>query len=72
MLIYLQRNPGTIRQAEDDKGIDYNYMNLIIDIKKSSVISPHITNICANTSNIFTRDIDIESFSKNKGMLIVF
>uniref|UniRef100_T1JC08 Out at first protein n=1 Tax=Strigamia maritima TaxID=126957 RepID=T1JC08_STRMM len=60
-----QKNPGTIRQPEENKGKDQMSMELLIDLEKSSVISHHIRNMCAEANDaIYARESDLDSWAK--------
>lgn len=42
-----QKNPSTIRTPEDDLGRTNHTMDYVVVLKHSSVISPHIAELCA-------------------------
>ncbi|XP_035677153.1 out at first protein-like [Branchiostoma floridae] len=60
-----QKNPGTIRNAEDDKGQEHLVMDMGVDLEKSAVISRHIYNICAEAgAATYTRETDLKYLAK--------
>ncbi|CAG2163070.1 unnamed protein product [Oppiella nova] len=62
-----QRNPGAIRQPEEDKGKEFFEMDLNIVLDKSSIISQHLPKVCSDATNqTFTREIDLR-FWANTG-----
>ncbi|RWS03795.1 Out at first protein-like protein, partial [Dinothrombium tinctorium] len=71
-----QRNPGTIRQADKDKGKEIFEMDYAIEPKKSSVLSPHIVKLCDSSSNglnvtqTFAREIDIRYLANSKAFTL--
>ncbi|CAG5099711.1 Similar to oaf: Out at first protein (Drosophila virilis) [Cotesia congregata] len=46
-----QKNPGTVRVAEEDRGYTNYTMDLFIDISKSLVISKHISTFCSEAAD---------------------
>eukprot|EP00058_Branchiostoma_floridae_P011632 XP_002597120.1 hypothetical protein BRAFLDRAFT_121307 [Branchiostoma floridae] len=59
------KNPGTIRNAEDDKGQEHLVMDMGVDLEKSAVISRHIYNICAEAgAATYTRETDLKYLAK--------
>lgn len=64
-----QKNPGTIRQPEEDRGKDRLSLELFVDLEKSSVISHHLHNICAEASEAtYARESDLHAWANVKGM----
>ncbi|XP_054168777.1 out at first protein-like [Oppia nitens] len=62
-----QRNPGAIRQAEDDKGKELYEMDLQIVVNKSSIISKHLPKVCSEATNsTFTREIDLRFWANTE------
>lgn len=65
-----QRNPGTIREAEEDKGKDVFEMDLKLNLSKSFLISPHLNKVCDNgiaeKSQIFANEIDLKAWAQYK------
>ncbi|CAG2107255.1 unnamed protein product [Medioppia subpectinata] len=63
------RNPGAIRQPEEDKGKELLEMDLNIVLDKSSIISQHLPKLCSEAANqTFTREIDLR-FWANTGVV---
>lgn len=46
-----QKNPGTVRMPEEDRGRDNYTMDYFVDISRSGVISRHIATLCAEAAN---------------------
>ncbi|GAB6019603.1 hypothetical protein CHUAL_001168 [Chamberlinius hualienensis] len=56
-----QKNPGTIRQPEEDKGKEQINMDLYVNLETSSIISSHISNLCSEAANsTYTRKSDLQ------------
>lgn len=63
-----QKNPGTIRTAEDDKGHANYTMDLFLDVSQSSVVSKHISELCSEAADsTFTRYEDIKQWAQRPG-----
>ncbi|XP_001603817.1 out at first protein [Nasonia vitripennis] len=63
-----QKNPGTIRTAEEDKGHANYTMDLFLDVSQSSVVSKHISDICSEAADsTFTRYEDIKHWAQRPG-----
>lgn len=63
-----QRNPGAIRQPEEDKGKEFYEMDLNVELDKSSIISPHLPKLCNDALNTtFAREIDLRFWANSKG-----
>ena len=68
LMIYYQRNPGVIREAEETKEKEIYEMDLNIELQKSSIISSHLPTLCNDAVNsTFTREIDLRSWASSKG-----
>ncbi|XP_067130570.1 out at first protein [Centruroides vittatus] len=64
-----QRNPGAVRQPEDDKGKEIFDMDLSIELDKSSVISIHLPLFCDEAVNAtFAREIDLRAWASPKAL----
>ncbi|XP_022913313.2 out at first protein isoform X1 [Onthophagus taurus] len=64
-----QKNPGTIRVPEDDKGRTNYSMDYTVILKRSTVISPHIAEMCAEApESSYTRHEDIKTWSSIQGV----
>lgn len=65
-----QKNPGTIRVAEEDKGHANYTMDLFLDISQSNIISKHISTVCSEAAkSTFTRYEDIRQWSLRPGTI---
>ncbi|KAJ8681250.1 hypothetical protein QAD02_017037 [Eretmocerus hayati] len=63
-----QKNPGTIRVAEEDRGHANYTMDLFLDVAQSSAISKHISSICSDAADTtFTRLEDLKFWSQRPG-----
>ncbi|XP_072048933.1 out at first protein homolog [Amphiura filiformis] len=68
-----QKNPGTIRNPEEDKGKEHITLDLGIHLEKSSRISPYIYNICSEAkSSIYSREQDVRAWSKGNKLLALY
>ena len=63
-----QKNPGTIRVAEEDKG-HFNYtMDLFLDLSQSKIISKHVGILCADAQDsTYTRKEDLKQWIQRPG-----
>lgn len=56
-----QKNPGTVRTPEEDRGHENYTMDYFVDLSKSAVLSKHIAGMCSEASDAtYTRHSDIE------------
>lgn len=56
-----QKNPSAIRTPEEDKGIERHNLNLVVNLEQSSIISPHLFNICQEAKEAtYAQDTDIK------------
>lgn len=63
-----QKNPGTIRVAEDDRGHSNYSMDLFLDVSKSKVISKHVTALCTEAAaSTYTRTEDLKQWVQRPG-----
>lgn len=63
-----QKNPGTIRTPEEDKGRENYTMDNTVILEKSAVISPHIAEMCAEAiSSTYTRFEDVKIWAALQG-----
>ena len=63
-----QKNPGTVRMPEEDRGRHNFTMDLFIDVSRSSVISKHIPNMCTEAKDAtYTRRADLKLWSQQPG-----
>ncbi|XP_035224069.1 out at first protein-like [Stegodyphus dumicola] len=64
-----QRNPGAIRQPEEDRGKENLEMDLSIELDKSSVISPHLPYLCDEAAHsAYAREIDLRAWASPKAL----
>lgn len=64
-----QKNPGTIRTPEEDKGKEYITLDLGIHLDRASRISPYIYNMCSEAkASVFSRESDVKAWSKGSNM----
>ncbi|XP_077985650.1 out at first protein-like isoform X2 [Glandiceps talaboti] len=60
-----QKNPGTIRNPEEDKGQELLLMDLEIDLKQADKFSKHIFNSCMEArESTYIRESDVKALSK--------
>jgi hypothetical protein len=63
-----QKNPGTIRVAEEDKGHANYTLDFFLDVSQSSVISKHISTLCSESAeSTYTRNEDIKLWAQRPG-----
>lgn len=66
-----QKNPSTIRQPEEDRGRDNYTMTSWVDLKRSPMLSRHITNLCSEAANsIYVRQDDIKAWADTLGQSV--
>ncbi|XP_030834059.1 out at first protein isoform X2 [Strongylocentrotus purpuratus] len=64
-----QKNPGTIRNPEEDKGRESMTFDMSINLERSARISPHIYNTCIEAKErVYTRTADIKAWSKGSNL----
>lgn len=60
----LQRNPGAVRQPEEDRSRETLEMDLLVEVDKSSVISPHLPTLCEEArGNAHAREGDLRAWA---------
>ncbi|XP_011499526.1 PREDICTED: out at first protein [Ceratosolen solmsi marchali] len=63
-----QKNPGTIRVAEEDKGHTNYTLDFFLDVSHCNVISKHINTLCSETGvSTYTRYEDIKLWAQRPG-----
>lgn len=68
---YMQKNPSTIRQPEEDRGRENYTMTGWVEIERSTPISRHIPALCAEANNsTYVRDVDLKAWSELPGKFI--
>lgn len=66
--MFLQKNPGTIRTAEEDRGKENYTMDLFVDVPRAGFISKHVPAMCAEAGDAtYTRRLDIDLWSQLPG-----
>lgn len=64
-----QKNPGTIRTPEEDRGRQNYTMDYTVDLTRSTVFSPHITELCSEAAEAsFTRYEDVQLWATAQGL----
>ncbi|KAG8180419.1 hypothetical protein JTE90_022768 [Oedothorax gibbosus] len=59
-----QRNPGAVRQPEEDRPRETLDMDLIVEVDKSSIISPHLPQICEEAKGAsYAREGDLRAWA---------
>lgn len=60
-----QKNPGTIRNPEEDLGREQLQMDMSINLERASRISKHIRDVCSEArTTTYTREADLKLWSK--------
>ncbi|XP_054760052.2 out at first protein-like isoform X1 [Lytechinus pictus] len=68
-----QKNPGTIRNPEEDKGKESLTFDMSVSLERSARISPHIYNTCMEAKErVYTRTADIKGWSKGNRASLLF
>ncbi|NWH80564.1 OAF protein, partial [Piaya cayana] len=63
-----QKNPRTVRQAEEVRGLEHLTMDVAVNFSKAAQLSSHIHNVCAEAKEaIYTREEDVK-FWLEKGV----
>uniref|UniRef100_U3JU17 Out at first protein homolog n=2 Tax=Ficedula albicollis TaxID=59894 RepID=U3JU17_FICAL len=63
-----QKNPRTVRQAEEARGLEHLSMDVAVNFSKAAQLSSHIHNVCAEAREaIYTREEDVR-FWLEKGV----
>uniref|UniRef100_A0A8B9G574 Out at first protein homolog n=1 Tax=Amazona collaria TaxID=241587 RepID=A0A8B9G574_9PSIT len=63
-----QKNPRTVRQAEEVRGLEHLSMDVAVNFSKGAQLSSHIHNVCAEAKEaIYTREEDVK-FWLEKGV----
>lgn len=69
--LYIQKNPSTIRQPEEDRGRENYTMTGWVEIERSTPISRHIPALCSEANNsTYVRDVDLKAWSELPGKFI--
>ncbi|XP_027555039.1 out at first protein homolog [Neopelma chrysocephalum] len=64
----VQKNPRTVRQAEEVRGLEHLSMDVAVNFSKGAQLSSHIHNVCAEAKEaIYTREEDVK-FWLEKGV----
>lgn len=60
-LLLPQKNPRTVRQAEEVRGLERLHMDIAVNFSQGALLSPHLHNVCAEaTDAIYTRQEDVQ------------
>ncbi|XP_041373107.1 out at first protein-like [Gigantopelta aegis] len=63
-----QKNPTAIRTPEEQKGPEMHIQDLLIDINKGHLISPHLYNICQDAvDTTYFQENDLKTISRSLG-----
>lgn len=63
-----QKNPGTVRTPEEDRGRENYTMDYTVNLAQSAVISPHIAELCSEApESSYTRYEDVQMWSLAQG-----
>ncbi|XP_005111897.2 out at first protein [Aplysia californica] len=61
-----QKNPTAIRTPEEEKEMSIHSLDLMVNLDKGHVLSPHVFNICSEaTDGIFAQETDLRTISKS-------
>ncbi|XP_062894198.1 out at first protein homolog [Mobula hypostoma] len=56
-----QKNPRAVRVAEEQRGLEHLYMDVVVNYSKASQLSAHVHNVCAEaTDGIYARESDVK------------
>ncbi|KAK6636249.1 hypothetical protein RUM43_009907 [Polyplax serrata] len=65
-----QKNPGTIRIPEEDRGRENFTMTHFVDLQQSDVISEHIASLCGEAKDAtYTRESDLHKWANIPGKM---
>lgn len=68
IIIFFQKNPNTIRMAEDNKGVFNFSIDMKIKLKDSTHISQHVGSLCSEAPDTtFTSKVDIDKWTAVPG-----
>lgn len=68
-----QKNPGTVRTPEEDKGRENYTMDYTVNLSQSTIISPHISELCFEAKDSsYTRHEDIQMWAISQGKCLKF
>ena len=72
MILLLQKNPGTIRKPEDDKGLEMHQKDLLVDVDRARYISPYVPTMCQDAKDsTYAKDLDFKTVARSKFALTV-
>ncbi|XP_036115811.1 out at first protein homolog [Molossus molossus] len=55
-----QKNPRTVRQAEEVRGLEHLHMDAAVNFSLGALLSPHLRNVCAEAADaVYTRQQDV-------------
>lgn len=62
-----QKNPGTVRTPEEDRGTEEVELDVSVDVSRSNILSPHIAQMCAlATTSTYASDRDIKLWATQR------
>lgn len=65
---YLQKNPSTIRQPEEDRGRENYTMTGWVNLPKSMVAGKYVAPLCSEAADsTYVRDSDMEVWASKSG-----
>lgn len=71
-VFFFQKNPSTIRQAEEDQGRENFTMNAWLNLDRSTPISQHIKGLCGEAKDsTYVRDIDLKWLADLPGLYLI-
>lgn len=64
-----QRNPGAVRQPEEERVKELLEMDLSVELSKSSILSPFLPEFCQEAINAtFAREVDLRAWASPKAL----
>lgn len=67
-----QKNPGTVRTPEEDRGRANYTMDYTVDLSRAAIISPHIPDVCSEAGDAtFVRHEDIVVWALAQGKAVL-
>ncbi|XP_038634742.1 out at first protein homolog [Scyliorhinus canicula] len=56
-----QKNPRTVRVAEEQRGLEHLYMDVAVNYSRANPLSVHINNVCAEAMDaVYARESDVK------------
>jgi len=61
-----QKNPTAVRTPEEEKETSIHVLDLVVNLDKSHMISPHVYNVCSvATDGVYAQESDLRTISKS-------